>query len=214
MPTGLWPLRPAPLVDELLTSWMARLAHGHGLRPAALLQILEPAFPDFGTLDWTAPRELLALLAMRTGVSHRAVETLVLAFASEPNLRELLHHNWQGPALQYCAACLAEEVPYYRRSWRLACFRVCPRHRTALCDACPHCRGSIRLDDLPPTRGLALCQNCGGGLAMPGASAPPQSALLEKLIDLQQRIGNTVSRGPDDPHEPVLRSSSSSRSSM
>jgi len=196
MTTGLWPFRPAPFADELLTSWMTRLAHGHGLRPAGLLQIMQPACPDFAALDWTTHRELLALLAMRTGVSERVVETLVLDFGSDPSLRDLLHHNWQGPALPYCAGCLAEGVPYYRRSWRLACFRVCPRHRTALCDGCPYCGGTIRLDDLPPARGLALCQNCGGGLVGRSEPQPPQSVLLEKLIDLEQRIAHTVLQKP------------------
>lgn len=27
--TGLWPFRHAPFADEVLTSWMTRLAHGH-----------------------------------------------------------------------------------------------------------------------------------------------------------------------------------------
>jgi hypothetical protein len=117
MPTGLWPFRPAPFADELLTSWIARLAHGHGLRPAGLLQILEPACPEFAALDWKASRQVLALLAGHTGVSHSAIESLGLRLGSDPNLRDLLHDNWQGPALQYCGVCLAEGVPYYRRSW-------------------------------------------------------------------------------------------------
>jgi hypothetical protein len=192
MQTGLWPIRPAPFADELLTSWMARLAHGHGLRPAGLLQILEPACPDFAALDWTAGRELLASLALHTGVSRRAVEALVLDFGSDPNLRDLLHHNWQGPALQYCAGCLTERMPYYRRSWRLACFRVCPRHHTALCDACPHCGCTIRLDELPPGPGLALCQNCGCGLAVSPREHPTRSALLGKLINVEQRIAQIL----------------------
>lgn len=191
MPLGLWPFRPAPFPDELLTSWMARLAHAHGLQPGSLLRILEPKYPDFATVDWTARPELCALLATHTEVPYQVVHGLVLGFGSDPDLRDLVHHNWQGPALQYCAACLAQDVPYYRRSWRLACFRLCPQHHTILLDACLHCGSTIRLDDLLPPHSPALCQNCGNGLA--GCSeVQPRGARLEKLLDIEQRIADTI----------------------
>jgi hypothetical protein len=187
----LWPFRPAPFADESLTSWIARLAHGHGLRPAGFLEIIQPACPDFAALDWAADPELLAVLATRTDVPRPAIESLALRFDPDPNLRDLLHHNWQGPTLQYCAACLAEGVPYFRRCWRLACVRVCPQHQARLRDTCPHCGSMPRLEDLPPsTRGLGLCQNCGHALGIGPSGREPalESALLRKLIDVQQRI--------------------------
>jgi rRNA maturation protein Nop10 len=191
MRSELWPFRPAPFADELLTSWIARLAHGHGLRPACFLEIIQPACSDFAALDWTSDPELSAVFAMRTDVPRPVIESLVLRFNPDPNLRHLLHHNWQGTTLQYCAACLAEGVPYFRRCWRLACVRVCPRHQTRLRDTCPHCGSMLRLEDLPPsTCGLGLCQNCGNtlGISPPERGAILESALLRKLIDVQQRI--------------------------
>jgi hypothetical protein len=188
----LWPFRPAPFADESLTSWIARLAHGHGLRPAGFLEIIQPACPDFAALDWAADPELLAVLATRTDVPRPAIESLALRFDPDSNLRDLLHHNWQGPTLQYCAACLAEDVPsYFRRCWRLACVRVCPQHQARLRDTCPHCGSMPRLEDLPPsTRGLGLCQNCGDALGIGPSRREPalESALSRKLIDVQQRI--------------------------
>ena len=193
MPTRLWPLRPAPFADELLTSWIARLAHGHGLRPASFLAIVEPAGGDFAALDWTADGELLALLAARTDVPRATVESLVLRFHPEPGLHDLLHHNWQRPALQYCAACLAQGTPYYRRSWRLACVRVCPQHHAAMRDECPDCGSVVRLQGLPPAAdGLVRCQNCGQLLAR-GRGAPLlRSAGLGKLIDVQRRMARIL----------------------
>jgi DNA-directed RNA polymerase subunit RPC12/RpoP len=188
MPTRLW-----PLPDELLTSWIARLAHGHGLRAASFLAIVQPAGGDFAALDWTADGELLALLATRTDVPRAIVESLLLRFHPAPGLHDLLHHNWQGPALQYCAACLAQGVPYYRRSWRLACVRVCPQHHAAMRDECPDCGSIVRLQDLPPAAdGLARCQNCGHRLAT-GRGAPlPRSEGLRKLVDVQRRMARVL----------------------
>jgi hypothetical protein len=56
MRTGLWPFRSAPFADELLTSWIARLAHGHGLRPTSFLSIIHPGRSDFAALDWASDK--------------------------------------------------------------------------------------------------------------------------------------------------------------
>jgi hypothetical protein len=129
------------------------------------------------------------LLAARTDIPLSAIESLTIRFKPDPGLRDLLHHNWQGPALQYCAGCLAGDVPYYRRSWRLACVTLCPLHRTALDDSCPHCSSRVRFDELPPSqRGLGVCQNCGDRLATRTAEGRPTSNALEKLIEIQQQM--------------------------
>lgn len=131
--TGLWPLRPAPGPDELLTSWITRLAHGLGLRPANLLEIVWPDGCDFATLDWAAEPDLLAFLAERTDQPVDVLTAMQLKLGGDPS--EFLHQNWNGPALQFCPACLSEAVPYFRRSWRLAFWRVCDVHHLALPDA-------------------------------------------------------------------------------
>lgn len=191
MPGKLWPVRLAPFADELLTSWIARLAHGHGLRPASFLEIVHPGCADLAVLDWTADGELLTMLATHTEVPLPAVESLWLRFHAELGCHDLLHHNWQGPALQYCPACLAEGLPYYRKSWRLACFRVCPQHHTAMHDECPHCGGIIRLLELPPAA-LALCQNCGYPLMSSECTPLSRSECLEKLIGIERRIARLL----------------------
>jgi hypothetical protein len=187
----LWPFRPAPFADELLSSWIARLAHGHGLRSASFLDIVHPGCADLAALDWTADGELLALLATRTDVPLPAVESLRLRFHPELGFHDLLHHNWHGSALQYCPACLAEGVPYYRKSWRLACFRVCPQHHTALRDQCPHCGSIIRLLELPPGM-LALCQKCGHPLIASECMPLSRSECFEKLIAVERRIARAL----------------------
>lgn len=191
MPGELWPFRPAPFADELLTSWIARLAHGHGLRPMSFLEIVHPGCADLAVLDWAADGDLLALLATQTDVPLPTVESLLLRFQPELGLRDLLHHNWRGPALQYCPACLAEGATYYRRSWRLACFRVCPQHHTAMHDECPHCGGIIRLLELPPGA-LACCQNCGHPLMASECMPLSRSECLEKLVDIERRMARLL----------------------
>lgn len=189
MRTGLWPFRSAPFADELLTSWIARLAHGHGLRPTIFLSVIQPGRPDFTALDWAPDTELLGLLAAHTDIPLSAIESLRLRFNPDPDLRDLLHHNWQGPALQYCAGCLTGTVPYYRRSWRLASTRLCPLHRIALDDSCQRCSNSVRFHELMPSKyGLGVCHKCGDRLAGRPSEVRPVSGALEKLIEMEQRM--------------------------
>ncbi|MBB5235396.1 hypothetical protein HNQ09_002850 [Deinococcus budaensis] len=72
--------------------------------------------------------------------------------------------------MQCCPDCLAEdEMPYYRRAWRLAFMTVCPRHKRLLLDQCPACESPIHYRATPAaTRGpdadpasLASCGWCG-----------------------------------------------------
>lgn len=188
--TGLWPLRPPPQPDELLTSWITRLAHGLGLRPVNLLEIVWPDGCDFTALDWAAEPELLAFLAKRTDQPVGVVAGMQLKLGGDWS--EFLHQNWNGAALQFCPACLSEAVPYFRRGWRLAFWRVCHVHCLALLDACSRCGSAVRFDELfPADRGICLCRNCGEDLCH-SQQRPVVAQTAVRLVELQQRLAAFV----------------------
>ena len=64
----LWPIHYKPLPDELLSSWLVRLAHGHGLKVQTFCNLI------FGNsqqvwnrdIDRLAPTWLLDQLSYRT----------------------------------------------------------------------------------------------------------------------------------------------------
>lgn len=66
---ALWPIRYKPLPDELLSSWLVRLAHGHGLKVQTFCNLM------FGNrrqvwnrdIDRLAPDWLVEALALHTG---------------------------------------------------------------------------------------------------------------------------------------------------
>ena len=73
-----------------------------------------------------------------------------------------------------------------RPGFRVFCDREC---NPLLSDACPHCgppSGSTIL--AAPPQGLRLCQNCSGQLSPSPCQPLPRSALLDRLIGIQQRI--------------------------
>ncbi|WP_368735494.1 TniQ family protein, partial [Ralstonia sp. ASV6] len=181
----LLPVHPHPRPDELLSSWMLRLAHGNGLKVHSFCQSY------FGrdkqvwnrNIDVLAPSWLLAGLSELSGIPQSTIEATSLhKFESlvfeQINLygatRWLLpagvyHRTRKCHGMQYCPACLSTDaVPYFRARWCLAFYTECDVHRVLMQDACHVCdapiaffRGDIghksQLEAHPPTR----CHRCG-----------------------------------------------------
>lgn len=180
----LWPIRYKPLPDELLSCWLVRLAHGHGLKVQTFCNLM------FGNrhqvwnrdIDRLAPAWLVDELIRRTGTSpESALNTTLRVYDGllYPKFRlsgslqwilalKLYHRTRQGFGLQFCPTCLAEDtIPYFRKRWRIALNTVCSRHGIMLFDRCPQCGAAVafhRLDmagveaiDIAP---VSYCHSC------------------------------------------------------
>lgn len=209
----LWPIRYKPLPDELLSCWLVRLAHGHGLKVQTFCNLI------FGNrnqvwnrdIDRLAPMWLVDELSRRTGTplidawgtTLRTYEgVLYRQFRSVGTLHWVLplkmyHRKRNGFGLQFCPVCLASDaVPYFRKEWRVAFVTVCRRHGNMLLDRCPVCGTAVavhRLDmatskaieDLP----LSYCFECGFDLRASSVEMPEKydkaaSTLLRALCQL------------------------------
>lgn len=156
----LWPIRYKPLPDELLSCWLVRLAHGHGMKVQTFCHAI------FGKrlqvwnrdIDRLAPPWLLDELSLRTGTPYSAVAGTTLRtyegmlyrkFRTAGPLHWILvlqmyHRKRLGFGLQYCPSCLSEDaMPYFRKRWRVALNTVCNVHRTLLQDRCPNCEAAV-----------------------------------------------------------------------
>ena len=156
----LWPIRYKPLPDELLSSWLVRLAHGHGLKVQTFCNLI------FGNrhqvwnrdVDRLAPPWLVETLAMHTGTPiDVAYDTTLKAFEGIlfRTPRRSGHLNWvqslkiyhrvrEGFGQQFCPACLAEdETPYFRKAWRLSISTICSHHGRMLHDRCHQCGAAV-----------------------------------------------------------------------
>lgn len=184
----LWPIRYKPLPDELLSSWIVRLAHGHGLKVQTFCNRL------FGNtrqiwnrdMDRLAPGWLLDALSLHTGTPpERVFETtlrryegvLYSRFRAAGHLHwiqvmQMYHRKRTGFGQQYCPRCLAtDDVPYFRTRWRLSLVTFCAEHRCMLLDRCTACDAPVsfhRIDTgvlLDEARDLATCFQCGVDLS-------------------------------------------------
>ena len=192
-----WPVRLEPAPDELLSSWLIRLARANG---AKVHTFCAEAWPDkqvWNTdLDKNADPELILGAATYTGVGRpRAWATTLRAYEGRLYPRHnargttrwlmsvgMRHRLRRHPALQYCPECLIAdgEHPYYRRRWRLSLVTLCGEHRLLLLDRCPECaapvsphRGELGQRSQFASGPLTLCHGCGFDLRRAEAAPAP-----------------------------------------
>jgi hypothetical protein len=220
----LWPIRYKPLPDELLSSWLVRLAHGHGLKVQTFCNII------FGNrlqvwnrdIDRLGPDWLVNELSVRTGTSQevaygttlRAYEGLLYPqFKLSGVLQWILtlkmyHRKHEGFGLQYCPLCLREgPEPYFRKSWRVAFNTVCVTHQCMLRDRCPNCGAGVAFHRrdmgrtcVAATDSLAGCHQCGFDLGEAGAE--PITSYDKQAGDWLATLCGQLTRG--DPIQSVF----------
>jgi hypothetical protein len=207
----LWPVHLKPQEDELLSSWLARLALAHGQTVASFTYIVWPG-RNLVARDidlWNDPI-IFETLASKTGSSPVSVFAATLA-SYEGWLFDKArkcHLPWALPrylnicpprpfGLQFCPWCLASDnEPYFRRQWRLAFMVLCPLHETLLLDHCKRCGMAVCYERQhakePTTRWLVTyCYKCRTDLrkfAKPRYHRRVESAELEFTIFLQTAL--------------------------
>ena len=184
--TPLWPIRYKPFPDELLSSWLMRIAHGHGLKVQTFCNLIFGSHRQVWNrdIDRLGPDWLLDTLVECTGTPRdvafhttlRAYEgQLFRRFRSAGALQwiqtlMMYHRKRQGYGMQLCPKCLREGTqPYYRRIWRISFCTICPHHNCMLLDRCPDCGagisfhrtdvGNYQLQELAGV--LVRCHQCG-----------------------------------------------------
>lgn len=200
----LWPAHVKPQRDELLSSWLVRLAMAHGVKLHTFCSVTWPLKQIWNRdIDRSADRELLRTLSDKTATPLERVRATTLA-TYESTLYE--EHKSLGPAawlmpvgiyhrtrrrcgLQFCTFCLAKDAePYYRRKWRLAFMVACEKHHVLLCDRCPGChapinfhRGELGNFKKFAAEPLTVCNLCGFDLRASSEIMPPIPITLPEV---------------------------------
>lgn len=200
------PVAPRPYRDELLSSWLGRIACRYGLDAAGLSGALtddDDGAPGSLIDDIAPARKDIVSLARACGVDPGRLARLALVRRRPERPR-----TWfasQGPpwaltvarSPPVCRACFETDRgggrdEYLRSEWLLAERCVCPAHRLLLVDCCPHCRARLHVGfRLRGGRAQAICRECEQELSTRPAREE-DGALREALISLQDRIGAIV----------------------
>lgn len=179
----IWPAHPKPCHDELLSSWIVRVAQANGIKLQTLCwQLFGNAVSPWNRdIDRTAPSWLLSAFSKHTGqpywdLFHTTLATYRTRLYQHRRLSGQLawvlpvnNHGMkrQSYGQQFCPKCLSEgPFPYFRKHWRIALFTYCPIHQIALHDACPNCQAPVvlyrgdfgkSLEDATPMNQCHLC---------------------------------------------------------
>lgn len=178
------PIHPQPRPNEILSSWMVRLAFANGFP----LHTFYSALLGYKAPIWNRDTDrhpspaLLERLSQSTDQSLPDLHALTLSaydgmlFEQLPTIGDaiwilpvgIFHRTRKRGGMQYCPLCLKyDPIPYYRRSWRLALYAICEHHYCLMQEFCPACHAPIafhrhgigrgkRLLDQP----LRLCHRC------------------------------------------------------
>ncbi len=174
----LWPAHLKPLPDELLSSWLVRLARAHSLKLHTFCDITWPGKAMWNRdIDKSVDNDVLNILAKKTGTSiERVLQTALANFEGTVyekhnpygNTRLILplgiyHRLHKKHGLQFCAECLKnDEEPYFRRVWRLAFITTCTIHKKTLLDRCPICEEPLNFHrNQYQANSITLCHICG-----------------------------------------------------
>ena len=182
--TNQLPCATRPRPDELLSSWLVRLAHAHLIKVHTFGKLIFPT-PNIWNrdVDKIAHPEVLAILAARTPASAEQVfATTLRSYEGRLYLRHNVNGNtpWILPlgvyhrtrrrnGVLFCPSCLRKdgETPYFRKHWRLALSVACPTCEVRLEDQCPQCgepvaffRAEMGQKSTLPGRSFTICHRC------------------------------------------------------
>jgi hypothetical protein len=205
------PMAPRPMSDELLSSWLHRVATANALSFGELLEsVRAERLPELtGVMDHGLPTAWRTRLATFCRIPESWIHVIDLQ-SQFPNRNicwfthtRVFHCSPGEPSIQlcrpFCVRC-GEEQPkyrpiYIRADWALTFRTHCPRHLSPLIDRCGSC-GMITFPCWAD--GRFCCQRC-------NASLKPTHTLsdspgLKAVVRLQETIHGCLRGGHPEPH--------------
>jgi hypothetical protein len=198
---------PKLLSNELLSSWVGRIAAHHDVKPSNIMQLWgfkgASSSLDFVILERDAV-DRIARVTMHEPDLIAQASDLKWTIVGQPDFLCLIHDmQLVRPIYRCCVACLAEDrIPHFRYSWRLAYSFVCERHRCALIDSCFACGQlldlTMRYSGKPCFSDrhsyIGGCGKC-GTLYSTDACTPLDFDIAQQMITFQNWFHTLVTEG-------------------
>jgi len=217
-PGQLWLYRTKPQEDELFSSWMVRLAWGMGLKLQSFTTAYLKQSPGFWTqdVDKDISMDLAKYLATTTGGDKDRIlqtvlasyETILWESFSKTQLSWVLSIGKYGrkrrrAGQQFCRQCLLDdEMPFFRKKWRLAFNVLCEEHRIYLSDRCGQCSTPVEFHrgdygkDFPYECPNTICPNCACDYRNKNTGNDREAG--ENLIRFQTELNELLDAGRSD----------------
>ena len=174
---GGFPWKLEPFEDELLSSYLVRLAYAHRFNPATFYRAY---FPDLKKIffdrdiDLWLGGEVISRIADKAKISSEKLMNLSLRsytgyLFETPSVRTktafidpvAIEGTVSRRGYKFCPECLKRDsVPYFRKLWRVSFYTVCPEHRTLLTDRCPRCNTPVSIHKHARLEVFPHCYRC------------------------------------------------------
>lgn len=168
-------ITPKPQQDELLSSWLTRVAFAHGMTLnnffSHFIRHEGPALTRTD-IDFQYNPTLWDIIAKKSNIDITTIQDLSLrseegylftcndCLYPPAQIRKLVDKRTHF-GLMYCPKCLAEdEYPFFRKEWRYLFFNACPIHKIYLQDRCGVCYERVRLRKMPVKDKVVFCHKC------------------------------------------------------
>lgn len=184
-PVCRWPLHPAPVEGESLSSWLSRIAHCYDLTLAELL-VHDLGYASTTDLDIDPPQSLLAIIASRSGVNMDRVRIMSMA-GWVPWLLDRLDRDEQVSSafevyVQQCSVLMLEKS----RQPRILSYWLPWMPLSTINRACPLCLQAARESPLMLMWQMPLMLSCPQHGCL--LKTYPDNLLLKQWMDLATDI--------------------------
>ncbi len=147
-----------PLEDELFSSWFVRLSHSHRVKTYTFSKFYFDNTPIWNRdIDKLFPKIIIERLKEYTVLNYEEIRDMFLvsyrdiifnneslnSFTSGILNIGVYHRKRIRFGLLCCPSCLKEEVPYFRKQWRISFSFGCSKCNCNLIDKCPCCGSAI-----------------------------------------------------------------------
>lgn len=190
---------PIPLEDEILSSWIVRVAYAHKTHPHTFVnQYLNyrPYSFFLSECDLTLDEAMLNTIYEKCRYNIDVRSLMLTTY--DGYIQENIYDN--NPTIffthqKYCPICLREDkVPYFRKKWRVVFYNICHKHSCYLYEHCPSCKSKLDIskmynNKLPYTH----CHKCGFELKK-GRKLPIHKKHISNL-EYQNRIFKIIHDG-------------------
>jgi len=168
-------ITPKPQQNELLSSWLTRVAFAHGM---TLNNFFSRFIRHDGTaltrtdIDFQYNPKLWNALAEKSKIDIKTIQNLSLrseegylftcneCLYPPTQIRKLVDRRTHF-GLMYCPKCLEEdEHPYFRQEWRYLFYNACSKHGIYLKDRCGICFERVRLRKMSIDNKIIFCHKC------------------------------------------------------
>lgn len=204
---GRLPVAPRPFRDELLPSWLGRVACRYGLKARDLAgwwAVKGDCDARPLSVDAIEPRDdQIRLWARSCGIYPMRVRKLSL-MRRYPGRSLQWFSRRERPQVPVCTSCFdvdcaAGRDSYLRADWMLAERCACPEHQRMLVDRCPSCDRHLNVCfRMRGGHARAVCGWCEALLTGRGGEDGqyPNVDFAAAVLGLQNQIGEVVTGGP------------------